>query len=68
MKRKCIFSLIIIGALAVCGFMFWTVQKARKASNNILEQFKQIEKSLDSSNKLIQKSNDSLFNKLNNTQ
>jgi predicted negative regulator of RcsB-dependent stress response len=67
MKKKLIIG-VIIGVIVVFSFMFWSAQKTRKTSDNILEDFKKIEKSLDSSDEALRKANDSLYKKINITQ
>ena len=59
MNRKIIIIFIVLLGIASLAFMFWTARNARRTSNDILEEFKKVDKSLDSTNKDLQKKNDS---------
>jgi type VI protein secretion system component VasF len=58
MKQKSTLIIACVCVLAIAAFMYWSAQIARKKSDNLLEQFKQINKSLDSTNKLLERATD----------
>ena len=61
MRTKLILIVIVVLVILVVSFMYWSAQIARKKSQDILVEFQRIDRSIDSSDRILRQEIDSLY-------